>query len=260
MPELPDVEVFRRYLKRTSLHKKIKDVEVDRKRILKGITEPKFRKKLKNDEFKTADRRGKYLFVKLKKGDWLVVHFGMTGFFRYYKDPGAEPGHPRARFRFANGYTLAFDNRRLLGRIQYAGSMDEYIRKQKLGPDALEVDFETFSDALGRGRSTAKQALMSQKYLAGIGNIYSDEILFQAGVLPKKKVSRLTEEEKKNVFQKMKYVLEKSVQYKADPAQMPRTWLIPARGKGGRCPRCGGRIQKGKIGGRSGYWCAECQQ
>ena len=259
MPELPDVEVFRRYLDSTSLHKRITTVEVHSRRILEGVSGKRLKSTLEGARLEETARHGKYLFARLDKGQELVLHFGMTGFLKYFKNNDREPEHQRLRLRLENGYSLAYDNQRLLGRVFLAADRERFIEDQELGPDALSLDFERFASILKRGRGAVKSTLMNQKMLAGLGNIYTDEILFQARVHPKSNVDGLGEEQLRTVYQQMRAVLEKSIEIQADPARMPESYLLPRREQDGPCPRCGGRVRKITLSGRATYLCPACQ-
>jgi formamidopyrimidine-DNA glycosylase len=101
---------------------------------------------------------------------------------------------------------------------------------------------------------------MDQSLLAGIGNIYSDEILFQAHAHPQDKVDRLTKRQLNQIYKIMKNVLRNTIRYKADPNRAPRSWLLPHRGKNSDCPRCGNKLQRITINQRSAYVCPKCQR
>jgi formamidopyrimidine-DNA glycosylase len=259
MPELPDVEVFRRYLDSTALHQRITKLEVYTHRVLKGVSEKRLRSNLEGATLEDTARHGKYLFTRLDKGQELVLHFGMTGFLKYYKNENTEPGHERLRLRLGNGYSLAYDNQRLLGRVFLAPDRDRFVAKKELGPDALNVDFQEFARILGRGRGAIKSTLMNQKMLAGLGNIYTDEILFQAGIHPESAVDGLGEDQLRAVFEHMRTVLEKAIEVQVDLQRMPKGYLLPHREKGATCPRCGGKVRKIAISGRTTYLCPACQ-
>jgi formamidopyrimidine-DNA glycosylase len=259
MPELPDVEVFRRYLDSTALQKRIMNVELFSHRILEGVSGKRLKSALEGATLKDTARHGKYLFARLDKGQELVLHFGMTGFLKYYKNDDSGPDHERLRLRQENGYSLAFDNQRLLGRVFLAADRERFIEEQELGPDALSVDFREFAQILGRGRGAIKSTLMNQKMLAGLGNIYTDEILFQARVHPKTSPGSLSEQQLQAVYQQMRAVLEKSIEIQADPERMPKGYLLSHREKDGTCPRCGGPVRKITLSGRATYFCPDCQ-
>lgn len=260
MPELPDVEVFRRYLASTALHKKIAGVEVFNGRILKGTRLKLFKKNVSGRSMEDTDRHGKYLFAVLDNGSILALHFGMTGFLRYFKNPEKEPDHPRMAVHFKQGYRLVYDDQRLLGSVSLLSDKDEFIRKKKLGPDALAIGSDDFDTILKNGRGCLKTTLMNQNSVAGIGNIYADEIMFQARMHPKADVHALTQKQRLKLYRAMQYVLSAAIESGADPNAMPDTFLLPHRNPGDRCPRCPDRIKKITISGRSSYFCPTCQK
>jgi formamidopyrimidine-DNA glycosylase len=102
--------------------------------------------------------------------------------------------------------------------------------------------------------------LLDQKSIAGIGNIYADEILFRARMHPATEISRLADKTLTKLFRAMRYVLLKAIAAKADINQMPKSWLLPHRGKRGKCPRCGDELKSAAVGGRTAWFCAHCQR
>lgn len=260
MPELPDVEVFKRYLDSTALHKKVKKATAPDKGVLAGISPRGFAQKLNGRTFRRSHRHGKHLFVDIGKGEWLMMHFGMTGYFEYFKN-GEAPEYAKGIFELANGHTLAYINKRKLGKLRLISDLDEYVREKKLGPDALDdqLSFPNFRDRLGERSVGIKAALMDQSKVAGIGNVYSDEILYQAGVDPRAETGKLSEKTLRKVYRTMRKVLKATIDRGADPEQFPRSWLTPRREAGAECPKCGGKIKKARVGGRSCYWCPEHQ-
>jgi len=261
MPELPDVEIFRKYLDSTALHQIIDGVEVRAPDILRDISPQHLQSQTRGHQFVSTDRHGKYLFTKLSGDSWLVFHFGMTGYFYYFKDDSQAPRHTRALFSFDNGYQLAFVLQRKLGRISVTQNVDSFVTEQGLGPDALygNFDAEAFRKSLKEAKSSLKSALMDQERIAGIGNVYSDEILFQARLNPKARANQMSNQDVDRLFQVMKEVLKTAIDSQADPAKMPQTYLLPHRDKERRCPVCSGQIETTKISGRSAYFCPRCQ-
>ncbi len=260
MPELPDVEIFRRYLARTSLGQKIDSVDLDASRMVKGIAAGTLRRRLDGRTFRSTRRHGKYLFAGLGDRRWLLLHFGMTGFLDYAKDGAPPPDHARLVIRFANGARLAGVWQRLLGRIGMVDDPDAFIRDNKLGPDALGLTRKAFADLLdGRGGSI-KSALMDQSFVAGIGNVYSDEMLFQAKIHPRAKAGGLVASQVSALHRAMGHVLKTAIARKADPERLPASWLLPHRQAGARCPRCGGKIARIAIAGRHAFLCPRCQK
>jgi formamidopyrimidine-DNA glycosylase len=261
MPELPDVEVFRRYLEATSLHKRIKDVQIHSQNMLEGTPLWRLKATLEGHVFKSTERHGKYLFAELDNNQWLVLHFGMTGFLKYFKDLEKNPPHERMLLRLYNGYHLAYDCQRKLGKIALTEDLGRFISEEDLGPDALDAEFDlkAFRKVLSRSRSTVKSTLMNQSLVAGIGNIYSDEIFFQAGVHPKAEAQELSEKASESLFRSMKEVLTTAIDSRANPQELPDTYIISHRKKNGKCPKCGKTLEKEKILGRSSYFCSKCQ-
>ena len=193
------------------------------------------------------------------------MHFGMTGTLAWFEHEADDPPYDRVRFDFAGGGHLAYVNRRMLGRIGLADDADAFIRAEGLGPDALDpaVDLEAFTRAtLGRRRDV-KSVLMDQTLIAGIGNIYADEILFQARLHPKTPVTSLDERQRAELFRQIKQVLKTAIECGAGAEQflerLPDHFLLPRREKGGKCPRCGSPIATLKVAGRTSYYCPRCQ-
>ena len=263
MPELPDVEVFRRYMDSTALHQEIKDVATsEAERILQGTTPEDLKENLVGRQFTTTRRYGKHLFAGLDGGRWVRTHFGMTGFLEYFKDEEEAPGHVRVRYKFTNGYNLAYDCQRKLGQLELVKEPETFVDESGLGPDVLsdELDFDKFQELLGGSRAMIKSALMNQDLMAGIGNVYSDEILFKAGVHPKAKAKDLPVDVLQELYSALRDVLQEAIDSEVDPERMPADFLLPYREEGGECPRCGGNIEKIKVSGRSSYVCLACQE
>jgi len=262
MPELPDVEIFRRYIGVTAFRKKIKKVQIENTEILEGVSSSGLKKALEGDSFVMSHRHGKYLFLKGTKGKWLMLHFGMTGFPKYFKAYSGKPEHSRLLIHFANSFHLSYDSQRKLGRIGLTDDPDSFIQEKNLGPDALdpELDFDTFQKIVKNTRAKIKPALMNQKYLAGIGNIYSDEILFQAKIHPGRTSNKLDKDEMKRLYFEMDHVLKTAIECRADPGRFPASFIIPHRRGDQICPKCKGGIQKMKAGGRTAYYCPSCQK
>jgi formamidopyrimidine-DNA glycosylase len=260
MPELPDVETFRRYVDATSLHQSIESVraKVD---VLKDISVRRFENTLKGRSFEETRRHGKYAFVLLGEDPWLLLHFGMTGFLKYYKNHEKAPSHVRVLFTFQNGYHLAYSCRQKLGRVKLVDDPARFVRSQKLGPDALDPDLDAnaFKQAISGFRGSVKSALMNQQLIAGIGNIYSDEILYQAKIFPKQPVAQTNEKILDCLYEAVKEVLVTAIDVQADPKRLPDTYIISRRHGDGRCPRDGSPIERLKIFGRSSYYCPQCQ-
>lgn len=259
MPELPDVEVFKRYLNSTALHQEISSAEVKNEKVLGSASARELERALAGKSFESARRHGKYLFVGLDGGGWLVLHFGMTGYLKYFKEMEDEPPHDRFLVNFGNGFHLAFDCQRMLGKVDLVESPESLIESERLGPDPLALDFPAFREPLERKKGAIKSALMDQRVFAGIGNVYADEILFQARFHPKTNSAQLDENDLENLFEATHHVLQTAIECSADPNEMPDSFLLPRRSEEKECPRNNGRIEKVKASGRTAYYCPVCQ-
>ncbi|HZD53654.1 MAG TPA: DNA-formamidopyrimidine glycosylase family protein [Woeseiaceae bacterium] len=264
MPELPDVENYCRYLKQHSLHKRIEGVTVRAPGILKGISGRGLGRALEGHTLAHARRHGKHLLVAVDDGHWLAFHFGMTGRFEHFREGEEEPKYDRVRFHFAGGEYLAYVNQRMLGRVELVDDADDLIRSKKLGPDAAAVDEPTFRKRLSDKRGAVKAALMDQSLFAGIGNIYSDEILYQAKIHPRTNIAALDDSTVKQLYRVMRRVLDTAVKRGAGAEdverRVPKSWLLPHRERGADCPRCGGKIAMLKMQSRTAYFCPRCQR
>lgn len=259
MPELPDVEIFKRYLDSTSLHQEISSAEVKNEKVLGDVFARKLEKELVGKRFQSARRHGKYLFVELDGGGWLLLHFGMTGYLKYFKDMEYEPSHDRFLVTFDNGFHLAFDCQRMLGKVDLVESPEALISSEGLGPDPFTLDFPAFRERLEGKRGAIKSALMDQRVFAGIGNVYSDEILFQSRIHPKTNTGQLVEDDLKNLFDDTHRVLQTAIECGANPDEMPDSFLLSRRSEGAECPGNNGRVEKIQVSGRTAYYCPVCQ-
>jgi formamidopyrimidine-DNA glycosylase len=265
MPELPDVELFKRYLDAHALRQRIERVQVNDARILADVPPERFAAQLEGRAFEASRRHGKHLLVQLTGDGWLTLHFGMTGGLACFRDPNDDPPYDRVRFDFAGGGHLAYVNRRMLGRVGLADDAEAFIAAEQLGPDALDPAFDlaAFEAALGgRGREL-KALLMDQAVIAGIGNLYADEILFQARLHPRTRTDRLDRASRRRLFEQIRQVLETAIACGAGAEQLldrlPQNYLLPQRQAGRHCPRCGAALATLKSGGRTSYFCPRCQ-
>jgi formamidopyrimidine-DNA glycosylase len=260
MPELPEVETFKRYLDRTSLHQLITNVDVRDAYVLKRVSARQLARRLKGSRFKNSHRHGKHLFVRAGDELWLRLHFGMTGSLQYLDGDEVAPKTARVIFRFADNYRLAFDDQRKFGEIELIKDIDEFLQTRGLGPDALGITLSQFKGIVGKHRGAVKAILLNQQLIAGIGNLYADEILFRAGIHPAIDAARLSDRDLARLFRAMRYVLEKAIALKTDFNRLPKSWLLTHRGKGGKCPLCGRRLKSATIGGRTAWFCPLCQK
>jgi formamidopyrimidine-DNA glycosylase len=250
MPELPDVEGFKRALAGNALRKTIERVEVSDARILGKLSARTFASRLQGARLVAAHRHGKHLMARIDRGGWLTLHFGLSGALQFAPGRAEAPPFTRVRLDFAGDGCLAYTNKRMIGRVGLAPDASDFIAHERLGPDALErlFDFAAFKAAVQGVKRDVKSVLMDQKIIAGIGNIYSDEILFQARIDPAERMDKLAPGRLKRLFREMRTALETS-----------SGSLLPERRKGGRCPRCRSLLKVFKLGGRTAYCCRRCQ-
>jgi formamidopyrimidine-DNA glycosylase len=258
MPELPEVEIYKRYLDKTSLKQVIKEVRIIDDRVL-NIDESFLIKSLKNKQFESSTRHGKYLLVYLNP-KYLVLHFGMTGELEYYSKKQDEPNYSKVIFQFDNGFNLAYISRRMFGKLDIVDSIHDFVAKKKLGPDAFKMSLEEFKEATARRTAILKNALLNQSFIAGIGNIYSDEILFRTKLHPKTKIDSLNENKLKELYDNIKGVLKFGIKKQGDLSSYPTNFLIPHRKKHEQCPICNNEIKRLEISGRHGFYCPSCQK
>jgi formamidopyrimidine-DNA glycosylase len=260
MPELPDVEVYKRYLDSSALHQRIDHVHVESPEILSGTTPQGLGRALKGQSFDTSCRHGKYLFIALDKTGWLVLHFGMSGRLDYFKHNNGEPDYTRCLFSFDNGFDLAYIAPRKLGHVALTNKAQSFIINHMLGPDAYGLSEAQFLALAAGHHGTIKGWLMNQKIMAGIGNIYSDEMLFRTGIHPKQSMDKVDQNALKRLYNALHSVLETAINAQADPGRMPSSFLLSHRKAGEHCPKCGTEIAMIKVSGRSAWYCPSCQQ
>ncbi len=261
MPELPDVAGFKKYIDSTSLHQPIARTSVLDERILSDTSAQKLSRTLKDNTLEQTIRHGKFLFAGLERTGWLVLHFGMTGDLSYFPSEQDPPEYTKVLLSFENGHRLAYISRRMLGRVTVTDDREQFIEGQDLGPDALDPNFtyRDFADILAGRNSPIKSILMDQSAMAGVGNVYSDEALFQSGIHPEARPSDLTEHQQRKLFRTMRRVLGDAADRLGRVERLGDDFLLPHREEGADCPRCGQPIRKVTVSGRGSYYCPTCQ-
>ena len=260
MPELPEVESFGKYLDKTSRDKIIENVEIKSPELLQNVDMDDLKEKLEGHKFKYTKRYGKYTFTRLDNDFWLILHYGMTGRLKYFENSDEAPSYDRVLINFEDESHLAFDDPRKFGKINLTSSIEDFIKEKKLGPDAIEIDFKTFKEIFEKRKGAIKSVLMDQHILAGIGNIYSDEILFQACIHPKTPANKLNNTQIERIFKVMKTVLKTSVNKRITDEKLPDSFIIPHRRKNGKCPNSNIKLKTVKVSSRTAYYCPECQK
>lgn len=261
MPELPDIEMYSRYLDSTALYLVIEEVVVEDERIIKDSEPSDFAETLTKKEFTGVTRHGKYMFVSLNAPETLMFHLGMSGKFMYQPNSVAPPEYEKVAFILSNGYRLSFMNMRMLGQVRLIEDRQTYLEEKEIGPDALsdEMDWNYFSNVMKGKRGMVKSALMNQKIMSGIGNEFSDEILFQLTWFPKIKVNELEEDDLEALFEVTKKTLKQGINSNMEYELMPRDFLLPHRNNDRTCPRCETELERIKVSGRNATYCPNCQ-
>lgn len=292
MPELPEVETTIRDLSKSQppiIGAVFINVWIDSPKILQ---KPKnfqtFKKHLIGKKIKKIWRRGKNILIDLSDSKTLLIHQKLTGHLLigcwildngYWKPKikgsleNKYNSYIHLMFWLSNGKMLALSDLRKFAKIELWDK--EELKKELellLGPEPLDKDFtfNKFKQILSGTKQGIKQVLMDQKRIAGIGNIYSDEILWEAKVSPFKAAERLSNEEMKRVYQAIKKILAKAIIKRGTSISDYRdiegkeglfgNVLNAYQKKGEKCSRCGTKIKRKKIGNRSAHFCPKCQQ
>ena len=258
MPELPEVNTFREYFDGTSLNQKIVDVSISDGKIIRNIVEDDFIDSLVNRTFIGSKRRGKYMFAQLDNSAHILFHFGMTGDIKYYSEDEERPKYERFHILFEGGSKLGFDCLRKFGRIEYIEDIDDYIEQLGLGEDALEITEAGFLQKMEGRSGPIKGFLLNQKLLAGVGNLYADEICYQTRVHPGSKVNAIPKKKRKEIFKAMQSILSFAIERAAHYKDYPDDWFWKWRVKGGESEK--GEIMVEKIAGRTTYFVKRWQR
>lgn len=261
MPELPEVEAFRQYFNTHALNKTIKSVNIVEEKILKGSSSEKMLQFCQQMMFVQTSRRGKFMFAELSGKGAILFHFGMTGDFRYSKSDDELHKHDRIVFNFKNGHYLAYMSQRKFGRVEYISNINDYIKLRRFGPDALVITPSDLQKQLkGRNRKI-KSALLDQQIIAGVGNLYADEALFQAQIRPDRLTKELSEEDIIRLAEKIKKIMMHAV-HQGNEYGEPFTsdYFISFRKKDGHCPICNSPLSRQHIAQRTTYFCETCQK
>lgn len=255
MPELVDVEGFRR-VARHATGRRIDEVDVRDTGVLRGTTERAMRDRLVRRRFGEPWRHGKWLGLPVGGTDAaLLLHFGMTGSLEWNAD---EHRHDRVVFSLAGGQLRYRDMRKLTGlRLARDGSEIDAVLDE-LGPDASAISRDELAQRLGRRRRRLKGALMDQALVAGLGNLLVDETLWRARLHPQRDTTELAPSDVSRLHGRMRTVLRHGVEAGRVPDRP--SWLTGRRDvPDAPCPRCGTRLERGRIDGRTTVWCPHCQ-
>lgn len=258
MPELPEVAYQKMYLDATSLYQKIVKVETGANKIFQS-PKTEFEEALLNNEITSVNQLGKYLLLELKNAPYLVIHFGMTGRMDYFKHDELHR-HAHLTLTFENNAKLSFICPRKFGKLFLTNSLERFKKDQNLGAHASSLSENDFQKLFENKKGGIKTALMDQSFIAGLGNLYVDETLFHSGIHPNSKIENLQEADIKKMYRNMIMVLGAVTANKTEGKELPDSFLRPHRQKGVDCPTGKGKVDMIKVGGRSTYFCPECQK
>ncbi len=269
MPELPEVETVRRTLAPHVIDRRITSVVVRERRFRRTI-EDDFESRLGGRWFRALGRCGKYLLFDLDDGSTLLAHLGMSGSLHLRARGAALARHDHVIIELDETEDVVLNDPRRFG-IMRVGSTESFEELRSIGPDPLTTarSAEQWRREV-RGRRTAiKTLLMDQRFLAGIGNIYANEMLFEAGIRPRRMASRLSRKELSRLEDAMHHVLERAVELggssisdfrdvRGKPGYFQIHHAVYDR-EGQPCPRCTTPVRRLVIVGRSTFYCPSCQ-
>lgn len=280
MPELPEVETIVNDLKKEIIGRSFVNLWTDAENIIKGHSVDDFTKKIINKKIIDIKRRGKNILIYLDQGIILLVHQKISGHlllakWNFENDKWIAPVGPLSDDRM-NGYLHIVigldDGRQLALSDSRKFAKMEILKDDKLniGPEPLEINYESFRELFRKKKGKIKQLLMKQEFIAGIGNIYASEILFISKIHPEEDVSKLEEQDFKNIFKAMQFILKESIRLRGDSFSDFRTIhgekggfqnIMKVYQKNGKpCLNCGTKIERMNLGGRGTFYCPNCQK
>jgi formamidopyrimidine-DNA glycosylase len=256
MPELPDAVVYERRVADAALNRTIEKTTVVDPLVLGDGLEPhRLDDVLRGRSLTETHRHGKHVFARY--GDdtgWLALHFGMTGRVQAVEE-GAMPEYAYVQVHFADGGALAFECPRKFARVRLIDTPEAFVEAKGLGPDARRADVDTFLAPFEGRRGTIKGRLLDQSVVAGLGNIYADEALYQEGIHPATTVPELSEDALRNLYDAIQRVLDAAIAADADPEALdPDRFMLPHRYGDERCPDTGAPLQTEQVSGRTAYF------
>lgn len=278
--ELPEVEVMRRDLERDVVGRKIKDAEVkSSKNAMRVIRRHKTRKdftsRLTGHKIAKTERRGKYILMHLDDGNVFVVHFGMSGQFQRANGRVALPPHTHVVITFQQGGDLRYVDPRTFGElfVATADELGKIKELQHIAIDPLDQVFTwpTFQYLLAQRAAKMKPLLMDQRFISGLGNIYSDEVLFHSGLRYDRMSDTLSSQEVRRLYRAIQEILQEAIKARGttledeayldlfgEPGQYQAELKVYGR-EGQPCRRCRTPIETVKIQQRSSFFCPQCQ-
>ena len=266
MPEIPDLEAIRGFL-----NKRLPGVRIERAEFLIPVVfrvpKDEFVRTLEGNVFAETQRRGKFLIFSLESGHLLVINPMLTGRFQYLQPEEKRRARTCLVLGLANGWELRYADNRVMGKVYLvpAGRLSAVPQFEEMGPDALEVSREEFSQRIHRFTGQIKNILVNNRFVAGIGNAYADEILFAARLHPYRKRTTLSDGDIERLHQSIGKVFAWATPIVAEQMREKlsyeerRDFLKIHRRGGEPCPVCGTRISEITAGQRITDFCRNCQ-
>lgn len=270
MPELPEVETVIRTLEGLVKDEKIKDVEIRYTRIIEG-NPLKFKEMMCGQHFRNFLRRGKYLLFEMDDFTF-VSHLRMEGKYFYENEDMIDGKHSHIIFHFDSGYKLAYNDTRKFGRMEIIPKSESYRIFKDLGPEPFSDDYNLkyCKDYLANEKRSIKAILLDQSFVAGIGNIYADEIIFKTGIHPELQGLYLDEKTINNLITNTREILSQAIEMGGTTIRSYTSSLgVTGRfqmalrvhqKEGQKCPKCNQKIKKIKVAQRGTYICPNCQK
>ena len=274
MPELPEVETIRRQLEPLLAGRRIRRAEIRDPRLTRPLDPAPIAKALEGERIAGLDRRGKYLIVRFESGRVLLIHLRMTGNLRVTSDGRAPEGpHDRAVINLDNRSTMTYRDVRRFGTWLLVDEAElEWYLGERVGREPLERSFGSASLAarLAGRRAPVKAALLDQRTVAGLGNIYADEALWRARVHPLRPAGELEPDEVRRLHRALRDALRAGIARQGatlrdystpdgERGAMQEEFRVYGR-EGEPCPRCGTPIEKIRAAGRGTSYCPNCQR
>jgi formamidopyrimidine-DNA glycosylase len=273
VPELPEVETVRRRLAPVLEGRTFDQVEISDQRLTRPLEAAEVAAELEGERVAQVDRRGKYLIVRFESGRALVVHLRMTGSFLHAPEGSLpEDPHRRAVVRLDDGSDVAYRDVRRFGTwlLLEPSEVDTYI-DTKVGKEPLAETYRAkhLAERLAGRRAPIKAAILDQRTVAGVGNIYADEALWRAKLHPLRRAESLDPDEVKALHRAIRQALQAGIRRQGSTL---RDYRLPDGGSGGAqhefkvygrggdpCERCGTPIDKIRVAGRGTWYCPSCQ-
>jgi len=275
MPELPEVQTIVNQLREKIVGKKIKAVKINLPKLIHGMKVKDFERIVGGAKIREIDRRAKILIIKLSNNYSLLIHLKLTGRLIFKEKLEKEDEKSHLIYEFSDGGFLLHHDFRQFGWVKPIKTqvLEKYFQKEGFGPEPLGKEFalEKFKELLvKKPRQKIKSLLMDQKFIAGVGNVYAQEVCWCARILPTRIVKTLKEKEIEDLYNCLIKILKEAIKFRGSSVDA----YVDTEGRQGnyvsklkvygrlgeKCFRCSGKIEKIVLGGRGTYYCPSCQK